>query len=53
MEDVELMELFESFNQINEDIPDGFFWHWCSLLYVACYLSCEVAVACEFHHNTV
>lgn len=53
MENVHLVQLFESLDEMDEDIPDGFFRHLRALLEVLCNLSCEVAVACEFHHDAV
>jgi hypothetical protein len=53
MEDVEFVKLLETLDEADEDIPDGLLGHLRALLQVAGYLSCEVAVACEFHHNTV
>lgn len=53
MEDVEFVKLLEALDEADEDIPDGLLWHLCALLHMPGYLSCEVAVACEFHHNTV
>ena len=53
MEDVQFMKLLEALNEADEDIPDGLLGHLRALLHVPGYLSCEVAVACEFHHNTV
>ena len=53
MEDVHLMQLFESLDEMDEDVPNGLFGHLCALLEVLCNLSCEVAVACEFHHDAV
>ena len=53
VEDFEVVELFESFEHLNEDVPDELFFEGLGRLLLFGYSSREIAVVCKFHHNAV